>query len=282
MNAPITVTGPPPVLPGAGPHVQARFDADRYNEQVFDKGNRATLQITAPCPCAGELSGSPLGTCLSCGGHGYVVVESRAVHVLISGMNAGRKQLAWSEQLVGTSSITVHSGERITVGDRIVNLSAEGEYTERLPKAQPGPDGGLVLYPTYAPLRVRHLLAFISPRQALRTLRYELGHYALDEATGAVRILPAALLAPDTQFSIRYTHHPTFQIIDMPRDLVYTPTPGNNPRQASGAEQALPQHAVGRRLHYLPRPARPGQVPLLVSTPKPADPLAYIAQSHPA
>jgi hypothetical protein len=280
-NAPITVSGPPPTtLRAPLGQVQARFDAERYNEQVHDKGNNARLDIAVPCPCAGATSGSALATCQSCGGLGRIVVERREIHALISGMNASRKQLTWSQQLVGTSSITLDSEEVVTTGDRLVNLSAMGEYTERLAKGVLL-GGELLYYPTYEPLSVRHLLAFTNPREKLKPLSDKLGHYKID-AAGVLRVqLGPAGVDRDVQLSIRYRHHPTFEVIDLPRDQVYSPAPANNPRQEFGAVERLPQHVVGRRLHYLERPGRPGQAPLLSNLPKPADPLQFIIDSYP-
>lgn len=160
MNKSI-ITTPAPTLQGiASPEfIRREFDAATYL-----KGLEVIIEKALRCPC--HLH-HPLIDCENCFGTGWFYINPTKTHALITGINQNNQYKTWSEELLGTISVTVTDTDKPNLGffDKITIKKEYSYFSENLVVRKGGLD--LFVFTTYKPTEVISIHRFVSSTEKL-------------------------------------------------------------------------------------------------------------------
>lgn len=220
---------------------------DEFDTLVYQKGRPVLFEKALQCPCKSE-STNQQSNCKNCGGSGWLFVNPTETRMLVQQMGAVNNIKAWSEETIGTVAITSRSFEYLTYMDRISLLDSFTVYNEvKVFKQSTSDPTKYFCFPTYSMLKLLYAGLFISTEDALVTLAPE--DFTLDKNTIKINasILDTYTIPTDFSITLKYTHPPTFHILDMKRETMESFV------FSGGVEknQRFPVSAIARKTHYL-------------------------------
>ena len=95
------------------------FIKSNFDDLVLQKGYDVYVDRAIRCPCRNVLDGQGLGTCLNCGGSGYVFFNREQTRIIFQGMGSNVSYQEWSEVERGTAKITMLQEIQLAYMDRI-------------------------------------------------------------------------------------------------------------------------------------------------------------------
>lgn len=224
---------------------QVNFSEEEFNGLVFNKGQDILIEKSIKCPCEDKVTGQTLTKCLNCGGRRWIFVSKRKTAGVIQALNRKTKFQNWTEDDKGTASLTVRAIDRLAFMDRITLLSVTSIYSENL-KFKKYRDK-LYAYTIYYPLLITEAYLFQGEDKMLKPLKLNID-YTIDENKLILNNNYSNLNLEVLSISVRYTHYPQYNVIDIPREIIVN-------KQKNCAEddvQAdLPLNVVIRKAHYV-------------------------------
>lgn len=228
-----------------------RYTTERvdFNESEFDliieqKGRKVLVEKSSPCPCKGSSSDN-LSDCKNCGGSGIFFFSKEMTRMVIQNMGVTVDFKQWSQETRGMVNISCKNKEKITFMDRITILDGESTFQEVLhfKKLNSLVDGKLFAYTSYLVKNVVYCSMFINVDTQLRLLVKGVDYTIENNKL----ILDSQYTDINTSITIRYTHCPTFYVIEMRRETM------DSYKIEGGKEKEirLPISAIGRRAHYI-------------------------------
>lgn len=244
---PVTTKTPEKLLSGGFPS----FAKNDFDEAVFGQGYEIHLERALNCPCRNKSSNNPLSNCKNCGGVGWVFIDKTLTRSVIQSMNRQEKYKTWSQDGVGTVSVSLRDDNEIAFMDRITILDLQSHYSEVV---RPNlTNGRYVARMIYNPIEVEDAFMFQSFDQKLYPLKVGT-HFTIEEN----RIILSSSLTnvSEPSITIRYKHHPQYHIIDITREQVSNRNSlaeqcEPNEPTAKRKIGELPIHAVARRAQYI-------------------------------
>lgn len=238
-KAPINVTQPSTSGKGRVDLVKSDFDA-----AIVQKGYDVYLDKVLYCPCRRKGDNQALSSCKNCGGSGYVYINRYKTKMILQSMNIDTKFKEWSAENIGTVKITARDEENLAYMDRISVIGAEVMTAQTIhPIEYGGEMRGKVIYDIAS---IDEIFAFVDDGTKLKKLELNIDYTYVNN----IIIFDNQYLQGWDNFtvSIRYSHAPTFHIVDMVRETMTTKikVPGSAERDV-----VMPIHAVGRRSHYV-------------------------------
>ena len=229
---------------------RADFAKNSFDKLVYEKGYDVIHEKALKCPCVSKNSGQQTN-CKNCGGSSWIYFNPTQTKMVIHSMNLNTKYKEWSQENIGTASITSLAETETSFMDRITVIDGITIFTETL----------FLKYNTstyywatiYNIKEISYIGLFINSLQALRPLVYGTDFTYVDNKiiflTASLYINPT--VDPEEQdisVTIRYKHSPQLHIIDSPRDTMQTYI---NIAQEGESVVSLPVHSIGRRSHYV-------------------------------
>lgn len=275
MAKPILVTVTPPL---GVDHPRANFVESEFNKQIWQKGYNVSFERALQCPCKSKSSGQA-SNCKNCGGSGWVFVNKTQTRMVIHSMNLQTKFLEWSQENLGTVSITAMAEERLGYMDRLVVLDGESIFWETLfvkeifngdesisssesesssisdsqGKHHHRQEKDLYYFNTLYPIKeILHIAVFNGTQNKLIPLFYGTDFYYTDNKIiflTAKKYINPIKGYQDTSITLKYIHAPQFHVIDLNRETMQSPTQFG-PLDTEVITN-LPVHAIGRRSHYV-------------------------------
>lgn len=234
----VSTTGPESV------EHQVRFEPQRFNSLVFDKGYEVYVDKALRCPCAVKGNGQALISCNNCIGTGWIFMDRISTRMAIQGINADVKYQDWSKLSTGMAKVTARAIDRLAFMDRIIVREAEGYFNEILRPREF--NGKLTCFTTYEILEIESILMFENDKVALK--RIPEPDYTIENER--IILHNKYLNQKDLTITIRYRHLLTYHIIDMNRDITKVRT--KEGCSASNEDlQAMPINGTARKAHYL-------------------------------
>lgn len=231
--------------PAEPPEFQVRFESQRFNALVFDKGYDVWLDRAYRCPCAIKGAGQPLISCDNCLGVGWIFTDRSETRIAIQGIKADVKYENWTKTTSGTARITARAIDKLAFMDRIILKDVEGYYNEivrtRVINSQ---KVGFVEYPI---IEIEDIFLFDSDKTPLKKL-VEGTDYTIEKESKII-LTPAASSKPEPVLSVRYRHFMTYHIIDMNRDIMKVREKGC--LMPEEALKEMPVAGLARKAHYL-------------------------------
>lgn len=219
------------------------FNKDDFNDSIWNKGLKVLHEKTVKCPCKTKGVDAHLSSCANCQGTGWVVIDGVQTKMLMTSINASTKYRAWSEENIGTVSISADVRDKFAFMDKVTLLDSRAIISELL---YPIVFNGVIFsYTIYNILAIKELFLFVSDTLPLKRL-FQGVDYSLDRNKIILDSQYIGLVDP--QMSVRYEYNLVFGIIDIPHDIRNSYVIDENGRNTS---IELPVQAIGRRFHYL-------------------------------
>lgn len=228
---------------------QVDFRKNDFDAAVEQKGYRVYHEQNINCPCGDDTNGNqPLSSCQNCGGSGHVFINKTQTRMIITSMNVDTQHKEWSEERIGTASITARDVDRLSYMDRITLIDGQSEFSQILHPTiiEVNTFDKLVAFTFYDIEDIEAIFLFEGATNKLKLLEnitdytYQYNRIVLDDQYNS-------LINPT--ISVRYKHKPQFLVIDIPRDIMNSPVVNKTTGQIE--ELTFPIHAIARRAHYV-------------------------------
>lgn len=153
------------------PNLQAKpnvtFKVEEQNAAVWNKGYDCIIEDAIKCPCKTKDNAN-LSTCKNCGGSGWVYINSTQDRVVSHSINSDTKFKEWSEETIGTVSMSFARRSQVSFMDRITIVDSNVYHSEVVyPK---GYQNNLYAYTIYNIESIVEIFRFITADQALKLL----------------------------------------------------------------------------------------------------------------
>lgn len=230
---------------------QNRFESvKQFNDFIYDKGYPVYLESALQCPCKNAQSFQPLPDCTNCSGTGWVFVNKVETRIIMVGMGYNVKYNQWTESNRGMVSITSREVDKLGYMDRITIRNGKTWFSEIL-KIRKSSDKTQFSFTIYEPTGVDFIYLFESSLKPLKFLIYGKDYIVIGNK---VILSPDYRNSDNLSVSIRYSHLPSYHVIDINRDFMRQRTLEDCKFPPLDEEQDMlyfPLHGVGRRTHYV-------------------------------
>lgn len=220
-----------------------KLDVRDFNTLIINYGYKALLEKYIPCPCSHRNGNYPLTTCITCRGSGRAYINPTEATILLQQMNKNNKYERWTEENIGTVSISCRYEDRLSIQDKITLIQGESVFTERL-EVHELKSNILGAYTIYKILDIEQLYMYVSDSVPLKLLQP-----IIDYVVGENFITLTKKYSKNVNelsLSIRYRYRPEYIIIDIPRDVMVSSSRNCND---DGIESNFPIHCIARMTH---------------------------------
>lgn len=242
----VTVTPTPAPVGKDSP--QANLIKGKFDTLIWQQGYDVIKESAIKCPCKSENTNQQ-SNCKNCGGVGWIFLNAKKTKMIMHSMNLNTKFKEWSEQNMGTASISCLAEDELSFMDRITTLDGNAIFSEVLFVRER--DDVYFFNTIYNIKEVLYIGLFISTGEVLKPLIYGTDFtYSENKIIflTASEYIDPLVTEQDISIALRYKHAPQFHVIDIPRETVATFNKINGDEE--GAFN-LPIHAIGRRSHYV-------------------------------
>ena len=221
-------------------HPRIEFDKPSFEDAVWSKGYNVYIESTIKCPCRGKSS-SNLATCQNCLGTGYVYLDRYDTRMLVHSINVNTKYKEWSEEKIGTASVTALARDYFSFMDRITIKDSMAIQSEIAFVKNTSTQS--YIFTIYDPLSIDYMFIYAGDTVKLTKLVLNTD-YTIDRN----KIIFTSIYQDDIAVSIRYKCNLQYHVIDVPHDVRNSPVTGNT---GSLENTLFPVQAIVRRSHYV-------------------------------
>lgn len=238
-----TITKTPPENVGH----QVRFEPEKFNALVFDKGYDVYLDKAYRCPCAVKGSGQPLPSCNNCLGVGWVFASRSETRLAIQSIKVDTKYENWTKNTSGTARITARASDKLGFMDRIILKEVEGFYNEILRTR--AFNNKIIAFVEYPIVEIEKIYLFVSDKLPLAVLEEGTDYSIVDESKIEM-ISGGQVTSSESVLTIRYKHFMVYHIIEMNRDIMKVRTK-EQCLQIGESNGEMPINGIARKAQYL-------------------------------
>jgi hypothetical protein len=228
-----------------------RFNVDRLERFVWDKGYDCHLEKALRCPCVNKSTGQALPNCKNCMGFGWFFINKRESRVIIQRMGNNKQFQNIGELTTGTASVTMRAIDRLSYMDKITVMDLEAHF-QQIVRPVFSKDKALA-WPIYRPLQIDYCFLFKSVDKPLIPLiegeDYELEDNRISFKGSTLEFIKKNA-KESTNISIRYSHNPVYHMLEFDRDMFKARTLDCS-TQGLDELKAVPVHGVGKKAHYI-------------------------------
>lgn len=209
---------------------------------VEQKGLDVFLDKVVFCPCSRIGDRQPLSSCRNCGGTGYTYINRYDTKIILQSMNISTKFKEWSEEKIGTVRVTARDEDNLSYMDRITVKEIEVITNQTIfPREFDRKVRGKLIYDIKT---VQEIFAFRDSNSPLVKLEINTD-YTFNG--NIITFNDKYSDWDDFTVTVRYSHNPSFHIMDMTRDAMTTKVDLGNGEQ----NVVMPISAIARRSHYV-------------------------------
>lgn len=220
------------------------FDEDNFNSLIRDKGYTVTWEKAIPCPCSLRLQ-APQSSCLNCLGTGWVYINPEEIKAVLQNINSNTKYREWSQELIGTVSITLNSKYRVGFMDKIKVTDSISTHCETLLiKTR---EGKKILQTIYPIKSIEHIYLFTTTTSKLIVLEESID-YTIEENMVVFLDTSSLTFSEGSSISIRYSYNLQYNIIDINHEIRNSYALDDKSREKL---ISLPISVIGRKSHYI-------------------------------
>ena len=227
---------------------QNRWNRSIFDNALFDHGYKAYIERAIQCPCSVKGISTPLSDCGNCGGTGWVFIDKIDTVVQCTSMANRNKYEPWTAENMGTVSVSVRAQDKLGYMDKIVLTELESWFSQVVKPIKNVANNAIFSFLTYEPVTVYDVFLFEGSNQPLRKL-----HLTTDYTIQDNKILLNYTEFNSIQnisLSVRYTHKPTYLVIDINRDLIKQKQLQECSKQ-SDEKTNFPLNCIARKAHYV-------------------------------
>lgn len=220
------------------------FSRPSFDSAIWAKGYNITVEKALKCPCC---SNAPLIDCQNCFGTGYFYINPTKTRGLITGVNRNDKYERWSQELLGTVSVTVTDNDKINMGyfDRIT-IDGEISYFSEKVEVRGSKSFGFFCFLTYKPINILSVHAFDSSAKKL----IRIDDFGINPNNPYSVLLRGIDDMPFSGVvSIYYKHEIEYHVLDFPHEV--RASWAKNKSTGELEKIQLPIQAIARRSHLI-------------------------------
>lgn len=235
------ITQTPPNLIGT-PRID--FNPEDFDIFLQQHGYDIEYQRSVRCPCKSKGSDNTI-KCRNCGGTGYVFINPIKTRAAVVSINATTKFKEWSEEKLGTVSITLRSIDYIGFMDKIIILDSQGIQAEVLyPIVY---NDQLFSFTIYNINSIVDIFMYNGDDKPLKKL-IEGVDFSFTEGENKILFNAAYKATDNFTISVAYRHYLAFNVIDLPHNIR-----NNYVIQQAGEDKNIifPTQAIAKRSHYI-------------------------------
>jgi hypothetical protein len=222
---------------------------DAFNTLLWQKGYDVLLEEAIRCPCKGISSdGKP--SCLNCLGMGWVFVNPIKTKAIITSINKVTQYKDWSEEMRGTAAMTFMNADRIGFMDKVTFSNNYSTFSEILEVRTVGvtPNVKKIVFCSYQPHAIKSIFMYAGSSTKLRKLLTT--EYSI--STTNPYVIELNLSSYPTGYnqciSISYSHHISYNVLDLPHDVRITVEQNNN---GFKEKRDMPIQTIARKSHFM-------------------------------
>lgn len=225
---------------------QVDFILNDFEKLIWQKGYTVIHESALKCPCKSKNTNQQ-SNCKNCGGTGWSFINSVETRMVIHSMNLSTQFKEWSEESIGTASVTCMDREKLSFMDRITIVDGKTIFGEVLFLKQF--NSNLFFYTVYDIKEMQYIALFDTVSSKYINLFYNTDFtYSKNKIIlNSAKWISMIPLDGDLSIVVRYSHAPQFHIIDMQRNTMVSEIK----IVGKESEIQLPIHAVARRSHYV-------------------------------
>lgn len=243
MKTIITRTPPTSINQGRTDFVKNKFDA-----LIWEKGYDVIHELAIKCSCVSKNTNQQ-SNCKNCGGSSWFFINPTQTRMVIHSMNLNTKYKVWSEENIGTASISSLAEDETSFMDRITVIDGVAIFNEILFLKEH--NSAYYWTTIYNIKEIIYIGLFRTTNDKLTPLVYGTDYVYEDNK---ITFLTANLYIDNSadelniSISLRYKHSPQLHIVDSPRETMQTFI---NIAGEGEKEVNLPVHSIGRRSHFV-------------------------------
>lgn len=233
----------PPNLAGVP---NPEFETQLLDAAIWQKGYDCLIHKAIECPCRTHGENSNLPTCSNCGGTGWVYINPIETKALVTSINKDTKYKSWSQELIGTMSVSLMNVEKASFMDRITFIKETGIFSEV--KTAYTADTDTFIFLSYEAELVEDI--FIFTGQGNKLTRVDPTKYYIKTDNNAVVVFLSGALTGSTNnsISVRYRNKVQYNILDIPHMI----RSSNITNERGQLEKVLlPNQYIARLAHYV-------------------------------
>jgi len=234
------------LAPVANP--QVHHDLLMFQDAIQEHGYKAYIDRALQCPCRVSVTNAPLSTCQNCNGVGWFFIDRTETILLCTAMANRNKYETWTAENSGTVNIASRAQDKLGYMDRITLLELECWHSQILQMKKVLSLSRWFSFTTYYPITVFDVYKFKQDDEPLERLVIDVDYTVADNKI----LLDQAKYASETSItlSIRYTHRPSYHVIDISRDLMKQKR-AIACKSDTNFQANFPLSCVARRAHYV-------------------------------
>lgn len=221
---------------------RADFKIDDFENSIYQKGYEVVFEKALRCPCNYQ---HPLLDCQNCLGTGYFFINPTKTIALLTSINQNNEYKNWTDELLGTVSITVRDVNKINVSyfDRMTIKNEFSYFSENLIVREV--DGQLFVFTTYKPIEVLSIHSFVSSKEKLNKIE----NNTIKEDNPYCIIINDERIIEGSVVSVYYKFELCYRIIDLPHIVRASWAKNKNTGRIEKIQ--LPIQAIGRLCHLI-------------------------------
>jgi hypothetical protein len=227
------------------------FNKDDFESLIEQKGYNVFHEKAILCPCKSKISDNQ-SSCLNCGGSGWIFLEKIQTRMLMFSMNSQTKYKDWSEDKLGTVSISCSDKDQISFMDKITQIDSDAIHKQ-------------IIYPilyedklfSYLNYNIKEILTchlFINVNSKLKKLTIKDGDFTAENNVFYLNKKYYKGEDKIIQISLSYRHYNTYHVLDITRDVINSFI--LNEQIGKEESTKLPLAGIGRKAHYILDPAK--------------------------
>lgn len=209
-----------------------------FDVLIWNKGYNVMLEKAIPCPCSRKVN-YPQSACQNCLGTGWIYTNPVNTKAVIQSINKSTKYKDWSQELVGTVSVTIENRFQLSFRDRLtiidsVSTDSEVQLVRKF-------EDHLFLYTIYPIKEIDFIFKYEGNEIPLK----KLSQYTVEE--NIIHFEDGVIQEGDS-ISIRYKHNLQYVIVDINHDIRNSYLLDHSSREE---QNKLPVSAIAKKLHYI-------------------------------
>jgi hypothetical protein len=245
--------------PYSGSLPRQDFNEGDFNSLIYQKGYDVFHEQAILCPCKSQVSDNQ-SSCKNCGGTGWIFLDKIKTRMLLFSMNLQTKYKEWSEEKLGTVSISCMDKDKISFMDKITLIDSDSIHKQ-------------IIYPVFLYGKLFSYLNY-NAKEVLSCFLFKTVDNKLFKIPSTDYSISNNVFYLDNKYykdektllsiSITYRHYNTYHVLDTTRDVINSFIVND----VSGIEESkrLPLSGVARKAHYILDPQKFNNVYILDNT----------------
>lgn len=226
------------------------FINNDFDALIYQKGYNVFHEKAILCPCKSKISDNQ-SSCKNCAGTGWIFLDKIETRMLLFSMNLQTKYKDWSEEKLGTVSISCMDKDKISFMDKITLIDSDSIHKQIIFPVYLS--GKLFSYLNYNVKEVINCFLFRGVDRKLQKLELDIDFTIENNIfylSDKFYISEEALYS----ISITYRHFNTYHVLDTTRDVINSFVLN----ETTGKEESkrLPLSGIGRKAHYILDPSK--------------------------